>query len=387
MNNNNNNKRNRIPRGYLPEDSERRLEWLKNERNFELKNLPPNETEELKGIIENHIGYMQMPMAIAGPVMIDGKYARGEFTIPLCTIEGSLAASMNRGLYASSLCGGMKTKHFRQELSRSPIFIFDDLKKSDEFQNWVTDHLEEITKAAQSTTQYGKVLRIDQYAIQNYVLLDFILDTGNAAGQNMVTLATNVACEYIRQETGHKFFLDSNFASDKKASSRNMILGRGHGVIAETHITKSVMSRVLNVDPDFVIENWTYFPIVSAMAGTLGNAIHASNALTAIYIATGQDTACVAENSVGHFTIEKVDDGITWRLTLPSMTVGTVGGGTRLNQQQQNLKLLGCDSSSEHSSKKLAEIIAAAALGLEISLGSAIMSHTWTSAHMKYGRK
>ena len=381
-----NNKRNRIPRGYLPEDSQRRLDWLKNEHDFELKDLPGNDTEELKGIIENHVGFMQIPMAIVGPAIIDGKYAKGKFPIPLCTIEGTLAASMNRGLYASSLCGGMKVKHFRQELSRSPIFIFDDLKKSDEFQQWVTDHIDEIIKAAQSTTQYGKVLRIDQHAIQNYVLLDFILDTGNAAGQNMVTLATNVACEYIRKETGHKFFLDSNLASDKKASSRNMILGRGHGVIAETHITKSVMARVLNVDPDFVIENWTYFPIVSAMAGTLGNAIHASNALTAMYIATGQDTACVAENSVGHFTVEKVDDGITWRLTLPSMTVGTVGGGTRLNQQQQNLQLLGCDS-SEHSSRKLAEIIASAALGLEISLGSAIMSHTWTSAHMKYGRK
>ena len=382
----NNNKRNRIPRGYLPEDSDRRLEWLKDKHNFELKDLPGNEPEDLKGIIENHIGFMKIPMAIAGPAVIDGQYAKGEFPIPLCTIEGSLAASMNRGLYASSLCGGMKVKHFRQELSRSPIFIFDDLKKSIEFQGWITEHNEEIIKAAQSTTKYGKVLRIDQHAIQNYVLLDFILDTGNAAGQNMVTLATNVACEYIRKETGHKFFLDSNLASDKKASSRNMILGRGHGVIAETHISKSVMSRVLNVDPDFVIENWTYFPIVSAMAGTLGNAIHASNALTAIYLATGQDTACVAENSVGHFTVEKVDDGITWRLTLPSMTVGTVGGGTRLNLQQQNLKLLGCDS-GEHSSRKLAEIIASAALGLEISLGSAIMSHTWTSAHMKYGRK
>ena len=123
------------------------------------------------------------------------------------------------------------------------------------------------------------------------------------------------------------------------------------------------------------------------MAGTHGNAIHVSNALTAIYLATGQDTACVAENSIGHFTIEKVDDGITWRLTLPSLTVGTVGGGTRLNQQQQNLKLLGCNNDDEHTSRKLAEIIAGAALGLEISLGSAIMSHTWTSAHMKYGRK
>lgn len=385
--NNNNGKRNRIPRGYTADDTQRRLDWLKEEQGFDYQDLNGNDPEDLKGIIENHVGYMKIPMAIVGPALINGKYANGNFSIPLCTIEGTLAASMNRGLYASSLCGGINVKHFRQELSRSPIFLFDDLNKSEEFQTWVKKNTEEIIKAAQSTTKHGKILRIDQHAIQNYVLLDFILDTGNAAGQNMVTLATNVACDYIRQQTGHDFFLDSNLASDKKASYRNLILGRGHGVIAETHVSKSVMTRVLNVDPDFIIKNWTYFPIVSGMAGTHGNAIHVSNALTAIYLATGQDTACVAENSIGHFTIEKVDDGITWRLTLPSLTVGTVGGGTRLNQQQQNLKLLRCDNGDEHSSRKLAEIIAGAALGLEISLGSAIMSHTWTSAHMKYGRK
>ena len=132
-------------------------------------------------------------MAIVGPAIINGKYANGKFSIPLCTIEGTLAASMNRGLYASSLCGGINVKNFRQELSRSPIFIFDDLNKSEEFQAWINKNTEEIIKAAQSTTKHGKILRIDQHAIQNYVLLDFILDTGNAAGQNMVTLATNVA--------------------------------------------------------------------------------------------------------------------------------------------------------------------------------------------------
>jgi hydroxymethylglutaryl-CoA reductase (NADPH) len=122
------------------------------------------------------------------------------------------------------------------------------------------------------------------------------------------------------------------------------------------------------------------------MAGMHGNGLHISNALTAIYLATGQDTACVAENSLGHFNLQKTDDGLIFRLTLPSLTIGTVGGGTRLNQQQQNLKLLGCDN-AKHSSRKLAEIIASATIGLEISLLSAIASHTWTSAHMKYGRK
>ena len=386
MSEKNNGKRNRIPRGYTAEDTQRRLKWLKNEQGFDLQDLPANDPEELKGIIENHVGYMKIPMSVVGPAMINGNYANGKYSIPLCTIEGTLAASMNRGLYASSLCGGINVKHYRQELSRAPIFIFDDLNQSQEFQVWVNEHMDDIMKAAQSTTKHGKILRIDQYTMQNYVLLDFILDTGNAAGQNMVTLAANVACDYIKQQTNHSFFLESNLNSDKKASFRNMILGRGHGVIAETVISKSVMTRVLNVDPEFLYEAFNYFPIVSAMVGTHGNGLHISNALTAIYLATGQDTACVAENSLGHFNLKRTDDGLIFRLTLPSLTVGTVGGGTRLNQQQQNLKLLECDT-GEHSSRKLAEIIAGATIGLEISLLSAIASHTWTSAHMKYGRK
>ncbi len=386
MSEENNGKRNRIPRGYTAEDTQRRLKWLKNEQGFDLQDLPANDPEELKGIIENHVGYMKIPMSVVGPAMINGNYANGKYSIPLCTIEGTLAASMNRGLYASSLCGGINVKHYRQELSRAPIFIFDDLNQSQEFQVWVNEHMDDIMKAAQSTTKHGKILRIDQYTMQNYVLLDFILDTGNAAGQNMVTLAANVACDYIKQQTNHSFFLESNLNSDKKASFRNMILGRGHGVIAETAINKSVMTRVLNVDPEFLYEAFNYFPIVSAMVGTHGNGLHISNALTAIYLATGQDTACVAENSLGHFNLKRTDDGLIFRLTLPSLTVGTVGGGTRLNQQQQNLKLLECDN-GEHSSRKLAEIIAGATIGLEISLLSAIASHTWTSAHMKYGRK
>ena len=386
MSEKNNGKRNRIPRGYTAKDTQRRLEWLKNEQGFDLQDLPANDPKELKGIIENHVGYMKIPMSVVGPAMINGNYANGKYSIPLCTIEGTLAASMNRGLYASSLCGGINVKHYRQELSRAPIFIFDDLNQSQEFQVWVNEHMDDIIKAAQSTTKHGKILRIDQYTMQNYVLLDFILDTGNAAGQNMVTLAANVACDYIKQQTNHSFFLESNLNSDKKASFRNMILGRGHGVIAETAISKSVMTRVLNVDPEFLYEAFNYFPIVSAMVGTHGNGLHISNALTAIYLATGQDTACVAENSLGHFNLKRTDDGLIFRLTLPSLTVGTVGGGTRLNQQQQNLKLLECDT-GEHSSRKLAEIIAGATIGLEISLLSAIASHTWTSAHMKYGRK
>ena len=377
---------NKIPSGYKEEDIEKRLNWLERMSGFSYKPELQNNPEDLKGIIENNIGYMNIPMAIAGPLNINGKYAKGQFFVPVCTLEGSLVLSMSRGMYASGLSGGVTVKHYRQELSRAPIFIFNNLEESTKFQNWVNQNLEKIKVAAESTTNHGKVLRVDQYPIQNYVILDIIMDTGNAAGQNMVTLAAKVACELIQKETGYNYFLESNLNSDKKASIRNMLLGRGHAVIAETTIDDNVMKRILKVDPDILNDNWVFFPIVSSMAGTQGNGVHVSNSLTAIYMATGQDTACVAENSIAHLGIERKEKSLKFKLTLPSLTVGTVGGGTRLKMQNQNLALLGCDK-GENSSKKLAEIIAGATLGLEISLFCAIGSHTWTDAHMKYGRK
>jgi hydroxymethylglutaryl-CoA reductase (NADPH) len=202
----------------------------------------------------------------------------------------------------------------------------------------------------------------------------------------MVTLAAKLACDYIQNNTGYKYILESGFNSDKKASSKTMIMGRGHSVISETTLKHSVLKRILGIHLDEVDIFQQVAPTVTNMAGTTGCHLHISNALTAIYLATGQDTACVAENSIGHFQTEPSEDGLKCRLTLPSITVGTVGGGTRLLPQQKNLELLGCHE-GEYSSRKLAEIICASSLCLEISLMSAIASGTFTQAHMKYGRK
>ena len=381
-----NNKRSRIPNGYNSEDKNRRISWLKDHTGFNYKDSPVNPPEELKGIIENYIGYMKIPMAVAGPMQLDGQYAKGEFFVPICTLEGTLAISMTRGMYASSKSGGIRVRHVKQELSRAPVFIFEDLNDSFEFMRWVKEHYDDIKKVAESTTQHGKLLRIDQYPVQNYVILDMILDTGNAAGQNMVTLAAKVACDYIKEQTGHAFVLESGFNSDKKASSRNMIMGRGHSVIAEVTLTHAVMKRFLGINAKDVDRFQQLGPTITTMAGTSGCHLHISNALTAIYLATGQDTACVAENAMGHFLTEQVDHGIKCRLTLPSLTIGTVGGGTRLLPQQQNLEFLGCND-GDYSARKLAEIIGASTLALEISLMSAIASDTFAMAHMKYGRK
>ena len=374
-----------IPKGYASNDTDKRLDWLSEKIGFDYDSDLSITPEDLKGIIENHIGFMKIPMAVAGPLKIDGKYAKGEYYVPICTLEGTLAISMTRGMIATHRCDGIRVSHIKQELSRAPVFTFDNLNKSADFMSWIDENFSKIKSIAESTTNYGKLLRIDQYPIQNYVILDFILDTGNAAGQNMVTLAAKNSCDYIKEKTGAEFFLESGFNSDKKASARNMIMGRGHSVIAETTISNSVIRSILDVDIANLKKYQEIGPTTTRLAGTEGCHLHISNALTAIYLATGQDTACVAENSIGHYQIEPQENDVKFRLTLPSMTIGTVGGGTRLSPQQQNLKLLGCDT-GDTAARKLAEIICASALALEISLFSALASHTFTRAHMKYGR-
>ena len=374
-----------IPKGYTNEDTDKRLDWLSDKIGFNYDTDLSTTPEDLKGIIENHIGFMKIPMAVAGPLKIEGKYANGEYYVPICTLEGTLALSMTRGMIATHRCDGIRVSHIKQELSRAPVFTFDNLNKSADFMSWIDKNFKKIKSVAESTTNHGKLLRIDQYPIQNYVILDFILDTGNAAGQNMVTLAAKTSCDYIKEKTGAEFFLESGFNSDKKASARNMIMGRGHSVIAETTISNSVIRSILDVDISNLKKYQEIGPTTTRLAGTEGCHLHISNALTAIYLATGQDTACVAENSIGHYQIEPQENDVKFRLTLPSMTIGTVGGGTRLSPQQQNLKLLGCDT-GDTAARKLAEIICASALALEISLFSALASHTFTRAHMKYGR-
>ena len=216
MSDQNNERNTSIPRGYKQEDTQARKDWVKQFSGIELDDTLRDHEEDLQGIIENHVGFMQIPMAVVGPLLLDGSYANGEFCIPLCTLEGTLAMSMNRGIYASTISGGTKVRHFRQELSRAPVFIFDNIDESVKFQNWVNENQKEIIKVAESTTNHGKVLRIDQYTVQNYVILDIVLDTSNAAGQNMVTLAAKVACEFIQKKTNQNYILESNLNSDKK---------------------------------------------------------------------------------------------------------------------------------------------------------------------------
>ena len=376
----------RFPRGASTEDTRKRQEIIKSLTNIDLAKNEVNPPEDLKGIIENNIGYLSIPMGIAAPLLIEGSYAKGEFCVPVCTVEGTLVASMTRGMLVTAKCGGIQSVHLKQEISRAPFFIFKNVKETVSFIAWVEEHFTQIKQIAESTTHYGKLVKIDKYIINHYVVLDFIFNTGNAAGQNMISQCTMEACNFLKKKLNVEYILDSNFAGDKKASSISTLRGRGHKVICEALIDHKVLRRFLGTTVDSFKVMQEFGPYASSMAGNQGIQLHLANALTAIYLATGQDTACVAENALGYTQTKVVPEGLLFTLTMPSLTVGTVGGGTRLKPQKRNLELLGCNE-GEDSSKKLAEIICASALCLEISLLSAIVTETWVNAHMKHGRQ
>ncbi len=378
------------PRGYTNEDSAHRREWLAKRTGVTISSGVFDEPEKLQGLIENHVGYVGIPMSVAGPLKIAGSFAKGDFYVPLCTVEGTLSFSMTRGCYLTHLAGGITTRHFKQELSRAPVFIFSDMTQSVKFIDWVNLHFSEIKAAAESTTRHGRLLRIDKYPAHNRVILDFVYNTAEAAGQNMVTIGTDKACRWILGEVQHlgpvRYLVESNFSGDKNPTHRTLLHGRGHQVIASFTVPERLLRKVLRVGVDDVIQCATDKQLGSQLAGVLGFNLHVANGLAAIYLATGQDVACVTENAVGITTFDRRGENLFATLTMPSITVGTVGGATRLLQQQNNLKLLGCAGEPD-SSKKLAEIICAAALALEISLAGAIISNEFAASHAKFGRK
>ncbi len=373
------------PGGTGTKETERRVRWVEQWTGQELGQMLTPSAEDLQGIIENHVGYMPVPMSVAAPLVIHGDYASGEFVVPLCTLEGTLTLSMTRGLLAVAMGGGCRTVHLKQELSRSPAFCLPTIAEVEPFLAWVSDHADSILAAAESTSRHGRLLRVEPTPMQQWVILDFVYDTGNAAGQNMVTLATDEACRDIKNETGFRYSLESGFNSDKKPTRRSLMCGRGHSVAVEFALDSQVLD-FLGVSCEAILDFQQLATTASQSVGMIGNNLHLANALTALYLATGQDTACVAENAVG-FSQASPDGagGAIFRVTLPSLTVGTVGGGTRLPSQRRNLELLGCGNHLHHS-RKLAEIIAACAAALELSLLAAMVSGTFAAAHGKYGR-
>jgi len=339
------------------------------------------------GNIENFTGVAQVPLGFAGPLTIRGEHAQGDFIIPMATAEGTLVASYNRGMKILNLSGGVEVTVIGDAMQRAPVFVFDDARGARNFVKWVQETIDKIREEAEATSSVAKLAYIDPYLAGKFAFLRFNFTTGDAAGQNMVGRATFAASSWILDNYDgiRHFYLESNLATDKKASQVNVMHTRGKRVVAEATIKRDVLIQHMRVKPEQLFYHYNIANIGAILSGANNNGAHSANGITAMFIATGQDVANVAESSAGIFYAELTpENDLYMALTIPSLIVATHGGGTSLATQKECLELMGCYGRG--TVNKLAEIVAAVALAGEISLAAAISSSDWVSSHERYGR-
>ena len=382
-----------IPRdkdnNYSAEQATRRRTFITEKTGAQLDTIARYalDPELTRGNIENFIGCVQMPLGLAGPIHITGEYARGDFYIPMATTEGTLLASYSRGMRAISESGGVKTTVVKPSRQRAPVFLFADALQARGFGAWLASMFDAIKAAAETTTRSGKLCEIEQYPVANMLYTRFCYTTGDAAGQNMTSKATFAACEWIKANhpLQPRYILSGAIDTDKKHSAMNMIQTRGKRVIAEFTLKREVARELLRIDTEQLYRYRQIAAVGALQAGSAYSGAHAANGLAAMFIATGQDAANVAESHGGITYGQLLENGdYYWSVTLPAIICATHGGGTGLPTQRECLQMLGCVGTGK--ADKLAEIIAAVVLAGDVSLTSAVLAGDWVTSHETLGR-
>jgi hydroxymethylglutaryl-CoA reductase (NADPH) len=349
--------------------------------------------------IENMVGAVQIPLGIAGPIPIDGEAVpesesgSGSRThyLPLATTEGALVASVNRGCSAIRAAGGATARVLKSKMTRAPVFRVRDVAEASDVVSWVRANEDTLADAVMETTNHGELLDVTPYVVGDSVFLRFGYDTKDAMGMNMVTIATQAACEIVESETPADLVaLSGNLCADKKPSAINAIEGRGRTVAADVVLTREQVEERFGTTPEAIEEANTRKNLVgSAKAGSLGFNAQVANVVSAVFLATGQDAAQVVEGANAITTVDVRGDDLYASVTLASLEVGTIGGGTKLPTQSEALDVLGVRGGGDPpgaNADALAEIIASGALAGELSLLGALASNHLASAHEKLGR-
>lgn len=338
--------------------------------------------------IENVIGAVSVPVGVAGPLRVNGCAASGDYYVPLATTEAALVASYMRGCQLLSESGGCSTLILAEGVSRAPGLVFSNLREVGEFVAWALGQKEAFRREAEATTHHGKLLDMRLTVEGNHVYLIFEYFTADAAGQNMVTIATQAVCDFIRDHSpvrAKHIFVEANLSGDKKASAQSFQTVRGRKVAAECRIPAENLARRLHTDAAALKEYWRMSALGGVLSGTIGVQGHYANGLAALFLATGQDVACVSEAAVGVTRFEAKADGSLYAcVTLPNLIMGTVGGGTGLPAQAACLDILGLRGAGH--ARALTEVAAALALAGELSIIGALAAGHFTRAHEKLAR-
>ena len=388
-----------IPRAkgsdYSPEILAERQAFIEEQTGVELNHSKQYsfDPQTMSGNVESLWGVAQIPIGLAGPLLVNGEHAQGEFYVPMATVEGTMLASYNRGMKVIRASGGVTTTVCGEAMQRAPVFVFNNARQARDFSAWLDDNFDAIKAQAEETTSVGKLTDIEHYIVHNFVWTRFNYTTGDAAGQNMTSKATFFACEWITrnyQNMSH-YMLAANFDTEKKASFVNSLKGRGRRVTAELTIPAEVMEKHLRITPHQMYNGQGVSTMGSFLTGSSNNAAHPANGLAALFLATGQDAANIAESHQSSVYTRLTSHGdLSYSITLPSLIVATYGGGTGLATQRECLEIMDCYGPGKVL--KLCEIAAALVVAGELSLGAATRidpysrTSDWVESHESLGR-
>jgi hydroxymethylglutaryl-CoA reductase (NADPH) len=381
-----------IPRfkdqGYSADQVRERRTWLEQKTGaaLPLVSACAIPTEQTRGNIENLVGAAQMPLGVAGPLLVLGEHAQGTFYVPLATTEGALVRSYERGMVMLTRAGGVTARVLSDQNVVSPVFSFDSVGEAATFAAAIPDHFEALRAEAESTTRHGRLRRVETRPSGRAVIVNFYYHTADAQGMNMIVKATERAAQWIlAQGLAPRFKVFSGLSSEKRASGFLLAGGKGKTVVAGARVPAATLESYMRVTPRTIVDVWHDSVIGHLQANAIGFNAHYANGLSALFIACGQDVANVANAAVGVTDYEMTADGDLYAsVTLPSMTVATVGGGTGIGTSAECLALLGCRGAGH--APKLAEIFAATLLAGELSMAAAIGSGEFVAAHEAYGR-
>jgi hydroxymethylglutaryl-CoA reductase (NADPH) len=306
----------------------------------------------------------------------------------LATTEAALVASYNRGAHIVSDAGGASVMLLNEGVSRAPVFTFENLEDLGLFVSWTLENESEIRRVAESTTSFGELVDLELTIEGSTVYFSFFYTTGDASGQNIVTIATYAAVVWMVENAPVKprsVYLEANSSGDKKATAQSLQNVRGKKVTAEVILSEDVIRRRLHTTAERIAEYYQLTVVGAAISGTIGIQGHYANGLAALFIACGQDAACVAEAAIGNTAFLLREGGkLQVSVILPNLIVGTVGGGTALPSQRSCLEILGIRG--EGKARAFAEVAAALCLAGEISITGALAAGEFAQAHARLAR-
>jgi hydroxymethylglutaryl-CoA reductase (NADPH) len=379
-----------IPRSpeddHAPEALALRLALCQRVAGRELPHLAGRSVDpsQARGKIENAIGFAQVPVGIAGPLRLDTSAGPREFLVPMATTEGAMVASYSRGMKVLRAAGSARARVTRESLSQHPVLVYRDAESVARACAVLPELREELTHLVAGTTSHGRLVGVEAEPVGQRLVLRLTFTTGDAIGINMAARAADLCSALVQERTGARARYVHGEDVEKRANARALVEGRGRSVVCDATIPRALLESHLRVTPEALVAIQRTYEVGFARLGTQNRLVQSANGIAAVFLACGQDVAYVTESATGFLDLEARGDELYVCATLPSMLVGTVGGGSGQGTAAECLDLLGVRGAG--GANLLAEVLAATVLAGDLSLLASFCTHEFVAAHERLGR-